>query len=175
MTLECSGTPGTLATFSVSQGKTMARALPPKTVQCYHCDHRFEVGGRAQSTSCPGCYKSVIVHDIEIGNQVGPKTELKTCGKIVIKKRGRLICQRIVAHDGLICEGIIDAKTVASRMPVTLGKKSNFKGDLTAPSVDIQAGAVIQPSQFAIGPLIDEPDGEGSAAPPPDKSPKGKT
>ncbi|MEM7627348.1 MAG: polymer-forming cytoskeletal protein [Planctomycetota bacterium] len=153
----------------------MARALPPKTVQCYHCDHRFEVGGRAQSTSCPGCYKSVIVHDIEIGNQVGPKTELKTCGKIVIKKRGRLICQTVVAHDGLTCEGIIDARTVASRMPVTLGKKSNFKGDLTAPSVDIQAGAVIQPSRFAIGPPIDEDSADPPPESPPDSTEETKT
>lgn len=153
----------------------MARALPPKTVQCYHCDHRFEVGGRAQSTSCPGCNKPLMVADQEIKGQRGPIRELKTCGQIIVTKRGRLICQDIVAHNGLVCEGIIDAKTVTSRMPVTIGKKANFKGDLTAPSVDIHAGAVIQPSQFAIGPPIEDnppPNSDSPPEPPPEPSPK---
>ena len=133
----------------------MARSLPPREVQCYFCDHRFEVGGRAQSTSCPKCYKAVIVHDIEIKNQVGPKSELKTCGQIIIKKRGRLICQTIVAHNGLICEGIIDAKTVQSRTTVTLGPKSTFKGDLTAPALEMAVGAKVKRSRFDIGPPPD--------------------
>ncbi len=145
----------------------MARSLPPREVQCYICNHRFEVGGRAQSTSCPKCHKAVIVHDIEIKNQVGPKSELKTCGQIVIKKRGRLICQTIVAHNGLVCEGIIDAKVVQSRMPVILGPKSTFKGDLTAPALEMAAGAKVKPSRFDIGPPADPPD----ADPPPDAAP----
>lgn len=147
----------------------MARVLPPKTVQCYHCDHRFEVGGRAQSTSCPGCNKPVMVADQVIDKQRGPIRELKTCGKVTIKKRGRLICHHIVAHAGLECEGIVDAKTVISGMPVMLGKKSNFKGDLTAPAVVITEGATIQPSRFAIGPPIDEPPPETSSGEPSEK------
>ena len=135
----------------------MARSLPPREVQCYFCDHRFEVGGRAQSTSCPKCYKAVIVHDIEIKNQVGPKSELKTCGQIIIKKRGRLICQTVVAHNGLVCEGIIDARTVQSRTTVTLGPKSTFKGDLTAPAVEMAAGAKVKRSRFDIGRPPDPP------------------
>ncbi|MEM9914571.1 MAG: polymer-forming cytoskeletal protein [Planctomycetota bacterium] len=155
----------------------MARSLPPKTVQCYHCDHRFEVGGRAQSTSCPGCNKPVMVADQIIDKQRGPIRELKTCGKIIVKKRGRLICHHVVAHNGLECEGIVDAKTVLSRMPVTLGKKANFKGDLTAPSVEIIEGAQIQPSRFAIGPPMDEPPEptEERSAEPPDDNAKDST
>ncbi|MEM9883601.1 MAG: polymer-forming cytoskeletal protein [Planctomycetota bacterium] len=144
----------------------MARSLPPKTVRCYHCGHRFEVGGRAQSTSCPGCNKAVMVADQVIDKQRGPIRELKTCGKIVVKKRGRLICHHVVAHDGLTCDGILDAKTVESRTRVTLGKKSNFKGDLTAPAVEIAEGAVIQASRFAIGP----PPEEDSGSETPDKA-----
>ncbi|MEM6459852.1 MAG: polymer-forming cytoskeletal protein [Planctomycetota bacterium] len=145
----------------------MARSLPPKTVRCYHCGHRFEVGGRAQSTSCPGCNKAVMVADQVIDKQRGPIRELKTCGKIVVKKRGRLICHHVVAHDGLTCDGILDARTVESGTLVTLGKKSNFKGDLAAPAIDIAEGAVIQPSRFAIGP----PPPEQGATPTPSDQP----
>ena len=140
----------------------MARSLPPKTVQCYHCDHRFEVGGRAQSTSCPNCNKPVIVADQEIKGQRGPIRELKTCGQIIIKKRGRLICQQVVAHAGLVCEGIIDARTVTSGQTVTIGPKANFKGDLTAPAVEVALGAKIQPSLFQIGKPPDEPEDSDS-------------
>ena len=135
-------------------------------VQCYQCDHRFEVGGSAQSTSCPGCNRPVLVADQIIKGQRGPLRELKTCGKIVVGKRGRLICQHIVAHAGLECEGIIDAKTVASNTRVVLGAKANFRGDLTAPSVDIADGTVIQLSHFRIG---EPPPGY---VPPPPTDPK---
>lgn len=135
-------------------------------VQCYQCDHRFEVGGSAQSTSCPGCNRPVMVADQIIKGQRGPIRELKTCGKVVVGKRGRLICQHIVAHAGLECEGIIDAKTVVSNTCVVLGAKANFRGDLTAPSVDIVQGAVIQSSYFRIG---EPPPGY---VPPPPTDPK---
>jgi hypothetical protein len=141
----------------------MARNLTPKTVECYHCHHRFEVGGRAQSTSCPGCNKPLMVADQEISGQRGPIRELKTCGKIVVKKRGRLICQQIVAHAGIECVGIIDAKDVVSGQTVTLGPKSQFKGNLTAPGLIVEQGAKISSSQFAIGPkeAEDPPEPEG--------------
>ena len=84
-----------------------------------------------------------MVADQIIKGQRGPIRELKTCGKIVVGKRGRLICQHIVAHAGLECEGIIDAKTVASNTKVILGAKANFRGDLTAPAVEIGNGTVI--------------------------------
>ncbi len=135
-------------------------------VQCYQCDHRFEVGGSAQSTSCPGCNRPVMVADQIIKGQRGPIRELKTCGKVVVGKRGRLICQHIVAHAGLECEGIIDAKTVMSNTRVVLGPKANFRGDLTAPGVDIAQGAVIQSSYFRIG---EPPPGY---VPPPPTDPK---
>lgn len=107
-----------------------------------------------------------MVADQIIDKRRGPIRELKTCGQVIIKKRGRLICDHIVAHNGLECEGIVDAKTVISGMPVILGKKSSFKGDLTAPSVNIIEGAQIQPSLFAIGPPMDDPQ----EAPPRDSS-----
>ncbi|MEE9403255.1 MAG: hypothetical protein V3V20_00040, partial [Algisphaera sp.] len=141
----------------------MARSLPPKTVQCYHCDHRFEVGGSAQSTSCPGCNRPVMVADQIIDKQRGPLRELKTCGKVIIKKKGRLICHHVVAHAGLECEGVLDSKTVTSNQRVIFGPKANFRGDLTAPSVDIGDGMVIQRSYFRIG---EPPPGY---VPPPDK------
>jgi hypothetical protein len=111
-------------------------------VQCYHCRHEFEVGGMAQSTSCPGCNKPVIVHDIVVDRLRAGLIELRTCGRIDVKKRGRLMVAKLVeAHGGIHCDGVIDAKRVVSGSPVCLGAKCQFRGELVAPALTIAPGA----------------------------------
>lgn len=127
-------------------------------MQCYHCRHRFEVGGRAQSTSCPGCNKPVIVADVIVDRLKGPLKEIRTCGRIEVAKKGRLIAEFIEAHGGIACDGVIDAKRVLSGKPVTLTAKSQFKGDLTAPGLTIEPGARISRSYMQIP---DDPLGLG--------------
>ncbi|MFI4860958.1 MAG: hypothetical protein ACIAXF_09790 [Phycisphaerales bacterium JB063] len=127
-----------------------AKSAGPHQVQCYHCRHRFEVGGRAQSTSCPGCNKPVIVEDIVVDKLKAGLIELRTCGSITVKKKGRIMAERIEAHGGIVCEGIIDAKKVLSGRRVVIGNKATFKGDLEAPSLDLKLGAKVKPSYFNI-------------------------
>lgn len=128
----------------------MAKNVGPRQIQCYHCRHRFEVGGRAQSTSCPKCSKRLVVEDqIVTGPKIGLR-ELRTCGKIVVEKKGRLAAERIEAHGGIVCEGVLDARQVISGQKVTIGAKATFRGDLQAPSVELQLGAKVLPSVFAI-------------------------
>lgn len=119
----------------------MARHSGPRTVQCYHCRHRFDVGGRAQSTSCPHCHKALIVADVIVDKLRGPLREIRTCGRVQVNKRGRLIAELIEAHGGIECLGIIESHRVVSGAAVTLGPKAQFKGDLQAPSLEIQLGA----------------------------------
>jgi len=121
----------------------MAKNLGPRLVQCYHCGHRFEVGGRAQSTSCPGCNKAVMVADQDIKGRRGPIRELRTCGKITIGRRGRLICEKIEAHAGIQCTGIIDSKEVVCGSKFYLGPKATMKGDLSAPAAEVKEGAKV--------------------------------
>ncbi|MBB6442987.1 polymer-forming cytoskeletal protein [Phycisphaera mikurensis] len=131
----------------------MAKAAGPRLVQCYLCGHRFEVSGRAQSTSCPGCNRAVRVADetLGTGKRRGPIRELRTCGRIVIGKRARLICEHVEAHGGLECLGILDARDVVlGGGGLRLGPKAEFKGELHAPSVEMEAGARVHPSPFAV-------------------------
>ena len=127
-----------------------AKPVGPHEVQCYHCRHRFEVGGRAQSTSCPGCNKPVIVEDIVVDKLKAGLIELRTCGSITVKKKGRIMAERIEAHGGIICEGIIDSKQVLSGKIVVIGKNATFKGNLEAPALDLKLGAKVKPSYFNI-------------------------
>ena len=121
----------------------MAKHSTPRLVQCYHCRHRFEVSGRAESTSCPGCNKPLFVGDIEVPGQRGPIRELRTCGRITVGKRGRLICETIEAHDGIDCLGVIDAKRILSGATLHLGAKAQLKGSITAPMMSVESGARI--------------------------------
>ncbi|MEM7681915.1 MAG: polymer-forming cytoskeletal protein [Planctomycetota bacterium] len=130
----------------------MARSVSPKTVQCYLCGHRFEVSGRAQSTSCSGCNRPVFVADevVKAGQRRGPIRELRTCGKVTVARRGRLICDVIEAHGGVDCQGIVDAKKVLCGRTLTIGAKAQFKGDVQAPAVVMEEGARVAPSLFAV-------------------------
>jgi len=152
-------------------GFVMARHASPKTVQCYHCRHRFEVSGRAQSTSCPNCNKALIVSDIEVkpGKIHGPSKEIKTCGKILIHKRGRMMAETIEAHGGIECYGIIDARQVVVGVGVELHPKSKFKGDLHSPRLIMEQGAQFGPSIVAVpeDPLGLNDLGQTQPSPPP--------
>jgi len=128
----------------------MARRSGPHTIQCYHCRNRFEVGGLTQSTACPKCHRAVIVNDVIVKNLYGPLKEIRTCGKIEVRKRGRVIAEFIEAHEGIDCTGVIDARKVISGAPVMLGARCKFKGDLEAPELEIKKGAQINGGKFAV-------------------------
>lgn len=114
---------------------------PPRLVQCYLCRHRFEVGCRAESTACPQCGRAVIVGDVNV-RQLKPVTSVKTCGRVVVHRKGRVIARTVEAHGGIEVRGALDAKVVSGG-PVFIGPKARWKGDCNAPSVIIKPGAKI--------------------------------
>ena len=127
-----------------------------RTVQCYLCRRRFEVGARAQSTSCPGCNKPVIVEDI-IVKQLKPVKRVQTCGRIVVQKKGRIISEFVEAHEGIEVLGVLQADVISGG-PVIIGAKARWKGDLRAPSLEIKQGARIEGGRFSVP---DDPVGVG--------------
>lgn len=130
----------------------MAKNKGPRLIQCYHCRHRFEVGGRAQSTSCPGCNKPLIVEDLVYDKKksgIG-KLKVQTCGSVTVKKGGRVTAELVEAHGGIICHGTIEAKKVISGKTMVLGKTSLFYGTLNAPAVDMALGAKLKPSMLEV-------------------------
>ncbi len=124
----------------------MAKSKGPRRVQCYHCGHRFEVSGMAQSTSCAGCNKSLIVHDIHVKGRAlhGPTKDTKTCGKVIVDKNARMISDTIVAHGGVDCMGTIDSKKQIITSHFHLGPKARFKGNVAALTAKVELGAQVQ-------------------------------
>ena len=126
----------------------MARHSSPRTIQCYLCRHRFDVAGRAQSTSCPACYKPVIVGDITV-DKLKPVKAVRTCGKIFVKRNGRIIADLVEAHGGIECLGTIDAKQIIAGR-IVIGPKARWKGDCHTPSLVIKLGAQIETGRFFV-------------------------
>lgn len=119
-----------------------------RTIQCYHCRHRFEVPKQAMSTSCPKCSKPLTVEDIVIKTAHAVR-KIQTCGKLVVQKKGRVIAQSVEAHGGVDVEGILEAK-VLSGGPVRIGAKAQWRGDCSAPSLEVELGGRIDSGYFVI-------------------------
>ena len=123
-------------------------AQAQRTVQCYHCRHRFSIGAKAMTLSCPKCSKPLRVDDIVI-KTVEAVRKLQTCGSLTITKKGRIIAQLVEAHGGVECEGIVEAN-VLSGAHVRIAAKSHWKGDCKAPSITIEPGSTIASGYFVV-------------------------
>lgn len=126
----------------------MAKAAGPRLVECYLCGHRFEVGARTMSTSCPNCNKPVIVEDVVVKGYK-PVKRLQTCGRLIIRRGGRVVADRIEAHDGIECNGALHGEAFSGG-PVMLGAKSEWKGNCRAPVLRIKKGAIILSGRFCV-------------------------
>ena len=128
----------------------MAKGGTLRDVQCYHCSAQFEISARAMTVSCPKCYKKLLVEDVVVKTAQGV-TNLQTCGKIIIEKKGRVTATLVEAHKGIEVHGIIEGKVISGG-PVVIGDKARWKGDCRAPSVEIAPGARITSGYFEIAP-----------------------
>ena len=104
----------------------MARAPAQRAVRCYLCGCRFEVSLRALSTACPGCNKAIKIEDVVIKSYL-PVTDLQTCGRLRVTKRGRIAATRIQCGEGIECEGTIEG-AIETEGDVTLGPHASWKG-----------------------------------------------
>jgi len=127
----------------------MARPEGHRFIYCYLCGHRFEVGRRTMSTSCPKCHRPVLVEDIVVKGYRAVM-RLETCGKVVTKKGGIVAQQHVVAHAGIVVEGRLNAKETRCPGHVTIASTAEWRGDLHAVSLELQEGAVIIDGHFRV-------------------------
>lgn len=128
----------------------MAKPPPPRTVQCYHCRHRFGVSPQTLTTVCPTCSKPLMVEDVVIKTAHSVR-KIQTCGRLIVQKKGRVIAHSVEANGGVEVEGILEAK-VTSGGRVKIGAKGQWRGDCSAPSLEVEAGGRIDGGFFEIEP-----------------------
>ena len=118
------------------------------TIVCLHCDKSQEVSRKAMSITCKFCYKRLSLHD-EVIQKYDAKRAIETLGVITVEKRGNVIADRVLCG-GLIVRGKLKG-AVVSKGPVLVGPEAELKGNVTAPTLAVGAGAVLE-GQYAIGP-----------------------
>ena len=124
------------------------------TIHCIYCGKPQDVSARAQSVTCKFCYKRLNLKDESIAAYSSRKT-VETIGMVTVEKKGNLIANPILCG-GLIVRGKVKG-TVRSRGPVLIGPEGEIKGDVTAPSLAVGAGAVLE-GRYLIG--VDAPPEE---------------
>ena len=132
------------------------------TIYCIYCGKPQDVSTRAQTITCKFCYKPLKLKDEAI-SRYEARRAVETVGIVTVEKRGQVIADRIVCG-GLIVRGKVKG-TVKSRGPVLVGPEAEIKGDVTAPSLAVGAGAVLE-GRYAIGKNREAEKPERAAAEP---------
>jgi hypothetical protein len=116
-------------------------------VVCLHCNKPQEVGRRAMTVTCKHCYKSLNLSDV-VFSRYEARRVIETTGVVTVEKKGNVIADRI--HCGaLIVRGKVKG-AVTSRGPVLVGPEADLIGDVTAPTMAVGAGAVLE-GNYRIG------------------------
>lgn len=102
----------------------------------------------AMSISCPWCYKRVTLDDVEVRDTCR-QAKVQTCGRLLVHRRGSLVASVIEAMQGIEIQGHAEG-TISSGGPVFIGPKARVKGDVSAPSIWMEPGAVIEGGYFKI-------------------------
>jgi hypothetical protein len=118
------------------------------TIVCLYCNRSQEVGRKAMSVTCKYCNKSLKLEDINF-KAYQARRVIDTCGTVTVEKKGNVVADKINCG-GLVVRGKIKA-TIVSRGTVLVGPEAEIKGDVSAPTLAVGAGAVLE-GHYDIGP-----------------------
>ena len=118
------------------------------TIVCLYCNKPQEVGRKAMSVTCKFCHKSLKLEDIRY-DKYEARRNIDTCGIVTVDKKGNVVADKINCG-GLVVRGKIKA-TIVSRGPVMVGPEAEIKGDVSAPTLAVGAGAILE-GKYVIGP-----------------------
>ncbi|MEO6434191.1 MAG: polymer-forming cytoskeletal protein [Tepidisphaeraceae bacterium] len=129
-----------------------------QSIRCLYCGKPQEVGRRAMSITCKFCNKPLKLEDIPIKTYEA-RRNLATVGVITVEKKGTAVAD--IKCGGLIVRGKVKG-TVESLGPVLIGPEAEVKGNVTAPTLAVGAGAVLE-GHYEIGTKSEPPLGAPSS------------
>jgi DNA-directed RNA polymerase subunit RPC12/RpoP len=124
-----------------------------QTIVCLHCSRPQEVARKAMTITCRHCNHSLRLENVSYKTYEARRS-VETCGIVTIEKKGNVIADRIHCG-GLIVRGKLKGKVI-SRGPVLVGPEAEVKGDVTAPTLAVGAGALLE-GHYEIGPAAGSP------------------
>ncbi|HEY3242171.1 MAG TPA: polymer-forming cytoskeletal protein [Phycisphaerae bacterium] len=136
---------------SVASPGDPGRGAPSRTdgkvILCTYCDQPQEVGRKAQTITCRFCYKRLNLEDAHI-KQYEAHRAIETCGSVLIDKKGTVVAERLHCAS-LTVRGKLKANVI-SRGAVQVATTAEIRGDVAAPRIAIDAGAVLE-GRYHIG------------------------
>jgi len=117
------------------------------SITCLYCGKPQEIGRKAMSVTCKFCYKALRIEDVVV-TKYEARRSVETCGVITVQKSGSIVSDKVHCG-GLIVRGKVRG-AVQSRGPVLVGPEAEVKGDITAPSLAVGAGAILE-GHYEIG------------------------
>jgi Polymer-forming cytoskeletal len=118
-----------------------------QTIVCLYCGKPQEIARKAMSVTCKFCNKSLKLEDLAF-KQYEARRAIETCGVVTVEKKGNVVSDRVICG-GLIVRGKIKGN-ITSRGPVLVGPEAEIKGDVTAPTLAVGAGAILD-GNYKIG------------------------
>jgi len=121
-----------------------------RAVLCIHCRVTMHVAQKAESMTCPNCYKRQTVRDVVVDtDRSGGRVE--TTGILFIKRKGRVWAPGVRAGDAVEVLGELKADVV-THGHVVIGETARWRGDCTAKILIVEDGARIDGGYFCIDP-----------------------
>ncbi|MBS0190251.1 MAG: polymer-forming cytoskeletal protein [Phycisphaerales bacterium] len=121
-----------------------------RMVACVHCRTGMRVGLKAETATCPACYKRQTVRDVIVENdRTGARVE--TTGILFVKRKGRVWAPGVRAGDAVEVLGELKADVV-THGHVVIGETARWRGDCTAKILIVEDGARIDGGFFCIDP-----------------------
>jgi hypothetical protein len=118
-----------------------------QTITCLYCRKPQDIGRKALSVTCKFCNKSLKLEDLAF-KQYEARRTIETCGIVTVEKKANVVTDRILCG-GLIVRGKLKGD-ITSRGTVLVGPEAEIKGSVTAPSLAVGGGAILQ-GQYSIG------------------------
>jgi hypothetical protein len=117
-------------------------------IHCLHCGKAIEIGKKALSVTCKFCHKPLKLEDVQFKTYEARRS-IETCGIVTVEKKGNVVADRILCG-GAIVRGRIKG-AILSRGPVLVGPEAEIVGNVTAPTLAVGAGAILE-GRYEIGP-----------------------
>lgn len=121
------------------------------TVICLHCEKPLEVPRKVITFTCKYCHKPLRLEDVQFKTYEARRV-IETCGVVTVEKKGNVVADKVHCG-GMIVRGKIKGH-VTSRGPVLVGPDAEIKGNVTAPSIAIGPGAILE-GDYRIGQAAD--------------------